>query len=164
MKNGSLAPDEGMIGVGLVVTNLVLHPDWVSFANVKVKEGFCLATNMWGIFDFPGAESALLSHGENEGAEKVIGIGAENTAGDDFAETTFANIDQPWRMGGFQYDIPQYWSVKKGTHAGEWHEFGTESQVFTFSPNGDMTVEKFGVSITRGTNGVYQTKKERNLL
>ena len=160
MNNGQSTPDNGMIGAGIVITNLVLYPDWVSFENVRLKEGDCTATNMWGLFDFPGAETVFPPHGEDAGAGKVIEVGVRNDAGNDFAAATFLNIDQPWRAGGFQYDIPQYWSVKSGTHTNEWHWFGSESQVFTFDSNGDMTVEKFGVSMTRGTNGIYRITKE----
>lgn len=65
-------------------------------------------------------------------------------------------MDPPWRSGSFQYDIPQYWrTVITG-----WRQFGTECQIFTFSPTGDLTVEKFGVAATRGTNGVSRITKE----
>ena len=154
------APQDGEIGVGLAITNIVLLPDWVSFANVDIREGFCLATNMWGIFNFPNAQSKLYSHGAGEGAGEIMAVSGANEIGNDFAAISFKSIRQPWRRGGFQYDIPLYWRARGDSGASLWRLFDMESQVFTFEANGEMTVEKFGGAVTRGTNGVSRIRKE----
>ena len=89
-----------------------------------------------------------------------MSVGEGNSVGDDFAAIAFEEIVQPWRSGGFQYDIPLYWCAKDASREDEWNWFGTESQVFTFGTNGDLTVEKFGGAVTRGTNGISRIRKE----
>ena len=152
-------PEEGEIGVGLVITNIVLMPDWVSFGNVDIKEGVCLATNMWGVFDFEGAAAVLPPHGVDAGAERIMEVESGNAVGDDFAGLSSFSVEQPWREGGFCYYIPLHWRVRNGQFPDLWYKLGTSVQTFTFAANGDLMVSKLGGSATRGTNGVFRITK-----
>ncbi len=147
-------PEEGEIGVGLIITNITLLPDWVSFGNVEIKEGVCLATNMWGVFDFEGAAAVLPPHGSDAGAERIMSVGFGNIVGDDAAALAFTIVERPWKSGGFRYDIPLYWRAQGSEDSDSWNSFGTTAQSFTLTANGDLTVSKLGGSATRGTNGV----------
>jgi hypothetical protein len=65
----------------------------------------------------------------------------------------------PGYGGGYTWIIPGQWKV--GTN-GTTNNFSTNaswSQTVTLATNGngDMTVTKFGWSVTRGTNGAYIT-------
>ena len=146
-------PIPGDVAVGLH-TELRLMPDYVSFMHLFLQEGECPASNIWGFF-VPYA-SGLLPHDANAGAWSEVGMSiSDNYAGGDFAAANFGGMPVTWTAGGFEYNITNYWYVKEnGNIIGSLHPFIVESQVYTFSPNGDLSVEKYKYTATRGTNDI----------
>ena len=60
-----------------------------------------------------------------------------------------------WISGGFQYNIPNYWYIKDANgDPGEMHLFKYEPQIIRFYANGDLSREKYGCIVTRGTNDI----------
>ena len=147
------SPVPGEIAVGLR-TSLRLLPDYVSFMHLYLQEGECEASGIWGFFE-PYANS-LLPHDANAGAWNEVGVSSiDNAAGDDFAGTSFGTIPIALAAGGFEYAITNYWYVKNGAAViGTPQPFLIEHQVFSLTSGGDLSVEKYRCTATRGTNGV----------
>ena len=147
------SPVPGEIAVGLR-TSLRLLPDYVSFMHLYLQEGECEASGVWGFFE-PYANS-LLPHDANAGAWNEIGVSSiDNAAGDDFAGASFGTIPIALAAGGFEYAITNYWYVKNGAAViGTPQPFVIEHQIFSLTPGGDFSVEKYRCTATRGTNGV----------
>jgi len=147
------SPVPGEIAVGLC-TSLQLMPDYVSFMHLYLQEGECEASGVWGFFE-PYANS-LLPHDANAGAWNEIGVSSiDNAAGDDFAGASFGTIPIALAAGGFEYAITNYWYVKNGAAVrGTPQPFVIEHQIFSLTPGGDFSVEKYRCTATRGTNGV----------
>ena len=151
--NTGTMPSHGEVAAGMVTT-LRLLPLSVSFRNLYLKEGECSATNVWGIFTpFAGI---IPPHDSNAGAWDEMEVGAYNNyAGRDTALLHFGNIDVMWISGGFQYNIPNYWYIKDANgDPGEMHLFKYEPQIIRFYANGDLSIEKYGCIVTRGTNDI----------
>lgn len=147
------SPVPGEIAVGLR-TSLQLLPDYVSFMHLYLQEGECEASGVWGFFE-PYANS-LLPHDANAGAWNEVGVSSiDNAAGGDFAGTSFGTIPIDLAAGGFEYAITNYWYVKNGAvMIGAPQPFLIEHQVFSLTSGGDLSVEKYRCTATRGTNGV----------
>ena len=98
----------------------------------------------------------FLPHDANAGAWNEIGVSSiDNAAGDDFAGASFGTIPIALAAGGFEYAITNYWYVKNGAAViGTPQPFVIEHQIFSLTPGGDFSVEKYRCTATRGTNGV----------
>ncbi|MBR2940876.1 MAG: hypothetical protein IKC14_06160 [Kiritimatiellae bacterium] len=150
MRTGT-APFLGDVAVGIKIENRLM-PDYVSFSHLFFMEGECDATDRWGLFADP--QNTLLPHDSIGGAWGEVSVGIVNDLPKDYATARF-NAVLPIEMdGGFQYNITNYWYVKNSGVTGEIHPFGVEAQKYTLYANGDLSVEKFGWTATRGTNNV----------
>ena len=149
-RAGSL-PSPNDLSVGMVV-DLRLMPDYVSFENVFLQEGFCMPTNVTGFFAPYVGE--LKPHDVGAGAWREVEVGEENYAGEDFASTVISITNPEWAKGGFEYQIPVKWYVKQGAIPAVTNDFSFSPEVFALSPNGDFSVNKFGCTAVRSTNGV----------
>jgi len=150
----------GQVGAGIITTPY-FTPTNVSFARLYGLEVGLNATNVNGYYT--NFSTNQLAHGNN-GANQWFSIMPDNswfhTNGQyswDYAwDGGYAN---PGYGGGYTWIIPGQWKV--GTN-GTTNNFSTNaswSQTVTLATNGngDMTVTKFGWSVTRGTNGAYIT-------
>ncbi len=146
------------VGAGMVLT-VYFGPTNVSFGRLYGLEVGEDATNVWGYYTNSTAED--LSHSEN-GADEPIPLMSDNSwyhadnqeSWDNAWEGGYAN---PGYGGGYVWRIPGQWTVGD---AGQINNFPTNAwwfQSITLSANGDLTVAKFGWSVTRGTNGLYTT-------
>jgi len=150
--------DIGIVGAGMFLT-VYFGPTNVSFGRVYGLEVGEDATNVWGYYTNFTADD--LSHSEN-GADDPIPIMPNNSWYHAPGEYSWdcasdGGYDNPGYGGGYTWRIPGQWTVGD---AGEINNFPTNawwSQTFTLSANGDLTVAKFGWSVTRGTNGLYKT-------
>ena len=121
------------------------------------------ASSISGYYTNTNFTPAFLSH-TNYGADPEIPIMANNAwqyifgdPDDSWDHAAWYETNNPGVDGSFTWVIPQQW--KAGTN-GVTNTIGTNTlwnQTFTLAPNGDMTVSKFGWTITRGTNGQYHT-------
>ena len=150
MHTGS-APSPGDVAVGMTIESRLM-PDYVSFSNLFFMEGECDATDRWGLFADP--QNTLLPHDSARGAWGEVPVGSENDLQQDCATAKFNAVLPITMDGGFQYNITNYWYVKNSGAAGALHPFGVESQKYTLSASGDLSVEKYGWIATRGTNDI----------
>ena len=130
--------------------DLKLMPDYVSFENVYLQEGYCEATNIDGFF----LQTTILPHGTDAGAWREVKVEEGNYAGDDFASASFSSRPEIPAQGGYEYQIPLRWYVKSGGVPVAYNPMGNVPEVFMLSPNGDFSVSKFGRTVVCGTNGV----------
>lgn len=75
------------------------------------------------------------------------GIGFGDQAG--LISTPPVLLLPPWSAGSFIWDIPVKWKIGGGPT----NSMNGWSQIFSIDANGTVAVEKFGKSVTRGTNG-----------
>ena len=64
----------------------------------------------------------------------------------------------PWSTGSFSWEIPTVWRAVGETKT---NSFVIFTQTFSIDASGSVTIEKFGATINRGTNGVYDIKKTK---
>ena len=154
LRTGSI-PKHGDVAVGMAV-ELRLMPDYVSFKNVFLQEGECEATNIDGFF--VPYSAALESHGETQGALTEVGVSdLQNYAGNDLSAADFGAIPVQLDNGSFMYNITNYWYVKKSGDVFVRKNFlSIESQKFSLTVNGDLSVQKYGCIVQRGTNNIVK--------
>ena len=146
-----VVPSIGDVAVGMTIQNRLM-PDYVSFSHLFFMEGECDATDRWGLFADP--QNTLMPHDSIAGAWKEAPVGSANNLPQDYAMAQFDAVLPIAMDGGFQYNITNYWYVMNSNVAGVRHPFGIESQKFTLFSNGDLSVEKYGWTATRGTNNI----------
>jgi hypothetical protein len=80
-------------------------------------------------------------------------IRPDNLIGFDRASsgTTIVNY-KPWAAGSFTWPIPLVWQI--GNNAPT-NFLQRTDQTFSIDANGNVTVQKYGRTVTRGTNNVY---------
>ena len=116
-----------------------------------MKQGAAEASGLWGYFaSHPGVVN---SHNASNGAGRTVSIASGNYGGIDHVGYAVDSLAGPLTAGGWQWEIPVYWSVPGHPAT---NLFMTSVQTFALAPNGDFTVGKFGYSATRGTNDVQQ--------
>ena len=143
-------PHVGEVGAGERIA-LKVEPEYVSFRDIKIMEGYSDVYAKTGYFENYNAPN--LVHDATAGAFAERLIGSENDVGFDCAGFTFTENDlpPPWSNGGFEFRIPLYWWVDGTTQT---NLLATHTQRFTLFPNGDSETSKFGWTVHRGTNGV----------
>ena len=143
-------PHVGEVGAGERIA-LKVEPEYVSFRDIKIMEGYSDVYAKTGYFENYNAPN--LVHDATAGAFAERLIGSENNVGFDCAGFTFTENDlpPPWSNGGFEFRIPLYWWVDGTTQT---NLLATHTQRFTLFPNGDSETSKFGWTVHRGTNGV----------
>ena len=141
-------PQSGDLWVAMSV-DLKLMPDYVSFENVYLQEGYCEATDIHGFF----LQTTILPHGTGAGAWREVDVGEDNFAGNDFASAVFSSHPGATTQGGYEYQIPVRWYVKSGSMPVAYNPMGNVPMVFTLSQNGDFSVSKFGCIAVRDITG-----------
>ena len=146
-------PGYGEVAAGMIV-DLQLLPDYVSFKNVFLQEGTCEATNIDGFF--VQYADALLPHGVTEGALTEVKVSdLRNYAGQDFAAVNFGQIPIQLESGSFQYNITNYWYVKSSENLLiRKNILSIEAQRISLDTNSDLSIEKYGCNVQRGTNNI----------
>ena len=149
----------GEVAVGMV-THRQLMPDHVSFEHLYVEEGECPVSGVNGFFE-PMSQS-LPPHDASAGAWKTSEVGSGNFIDDDFAGIGFkAALGTSYSHGSFQYNVPNYWYVMKGSSIiGKKEPFGIKPGVFELYQNGDFTITRFDCAVLRGTNGVARVTRK----
>jgi hypothetical protein len=147
----------GTMGVGMFIT-VTVTPTNVSFYRVRMMEVGRNATNVTGYFT--NAATPAWNHDTAHGADVWFQLGNDNTwphseSGGltyyDHAATW--GYPAPWTAGAFGFHVPAKWQVGSGGPTNDLAASWVQS--FTLQANGTTTVTKFGLSATRGTNGVY---------
>jgi len=83
-----------------------------------------------------------------------VGTGQDNYGGTDSAY--FRGAAKPWSAGGLTWPIPNWWRIGAGQGpGGPTNNWIRTDQSFSIDANGTMTVQKYGHTVTRGTNNVY---------
>lgn len=139
---------------GAGITNIIwMGPTNVSFNRVWFEEVGEVATNATGYFANTNTWPAdRLDHGQH-GANNWFQLQAGNIFGD------IANsgiCDPPWTNGNFTWPIPVAWQVGSASSSMTNYMAGW-NQNFTIDASGTVTVQKFGISVTRTTNSVITT-------
>jgi len=161
---GLLASNTAIAGYGAnvaaagMVNRLWLTPPTVSFYRVQTYEvpatsnlvvtGYFANTN---IFPVPPGPPM---HTKAAGAGTWVGTGQDNYGGTDSAY--FRGAAKPWSAGGLTWPIPNWWRIGAGQGpGGPTNNWIRTDQSFSIDANGTMTVQKYGHTVTRGTNNVY---------
>ena len=134
-------------------TGIKLLPGHVSFSKLTVKELYAPATCVQGLFT-NSIFNGYLDHTGNAGAEEDTEVGEENEVGegDNVVLALDNSILPSLEYGSFQLDIPIVWYLKNTQIT---NQITTVTMHNVVMPNTDVTVSKYGISETRGTNGVY---------
>lgn len=134
-----------------------LEPMYVSFANIRIYEGTCLASNRTGCFaDQAMFPEALLAHDVPAGASgdpsveyaTIRDVGNLTQDGDKVGFLLYATNNLS--PGSFQLNIPLRWYVRNG-HATNALPVNVQT-TWSFS-DGTMRVNKNGVTWERRVNG-----------
>jgi hypothetical protein len=147
---------QGHSGAGMYIRVYVAPTD-VSFYRLQGIEVGENATNITGYYtnymSLPDYSSNLSHIGQ--GANNPFQINPDNSwqhdANYDWDHCEWGNYDPPpaWSAGGFTWNIPGAWSIGGSI----WHtNMSSWSQVFTLQSDGTMKIQKFGFTVTRGTN------------
>lgn len=91
-----------------------------------------------------------LNHDAEQGGGIRYSVNPDNKIMTDCAYLNLMN-DANWYAGGFQWNIEAFWYVDGGLST---NQLNWSSQVFNLDANGNMSVSKFGWTVTRGTNNV----------
>jgi hypothetical protein len=143
-----------LAGSGMV-NAISLLPTTVSFYRVQIME-VPATTNLNITGYFATTTNALPIHNTMAGAGKWVGVGVNNVIGTDTAASgTRVVSQQPWSAGSFTWPVPVVWRIGTGQGpGGPTNNLQRTDQTFTIAPNGDVSVQKYGHSATRGTNNV----------
>ncbi len=139
-------------GNGLAVAGMhlrpVIGPTNVSFYNVQCWEVGQDATQVWGFFT--NFNAATISH-INHGAGEWFGLNYDNSWKEPWDNAESGSYSS-WYAGGYTWIIPGLWKVGTGPA----NDLATPwTQSFSLDNSGVMTVNKFGHSVSRTTQGVY---------
>ncbi|MFM9948412.1 MAG: DUF4157 domain-containing protein [Saprospiraceae bacterium] len=149
-KDNDIAIPPGIQGAGMIL-NFNFHPQTVSFGNTKFKEVSHPATNVSGYYlpyinvgkTIPGT----LFH--NTG-DQFNDISQDNKIDGGLRdEAAQQGYPAPWKLGGFDWSIPNRFKLK--TEAGDGKEFPNNSmQTFVMSDaTGKTTITKGGEKVER---------------
>jgi hypothetical protein len=146
---------QGHSGAGMQLA-VYLGPTNVSFYRVQcmeVGQDASSVTNYYVSYMNSPAWPDNLSH-RTHGADVWILVGCDNSwQGGDTA--AWGDDPSPWYPGGgFTWVIPGKWTIP-GTSTT--NDITLSDQTFSLSADGTMTVQKFGHTVTRKTNGQYIT-------
>ncbi len=161
---GLLASNTAIAGYGVnvagagMVNQLWLTPQTVSFYRVQTYEvpatsnlvvtGYFANTN---IFPVPPGPPM---HTKAAGAGTWVGTRQNNYGGTDSAY--FRGAAPPWSVGVLTWPIPNWWRIGTGQGPGGPTNYWLRTdQTFSLDANGTLTVQKYGHTVTRGTNNVY---------
>lgn len=130
--------------------DVVIGPTNVSFYRIQIFEVGAEATSVIDYF----TNHWPIPHDTAAGANHWQPVGFDNRIGNNFDNCSYfgvANLPAPWVPGGgFTWPIQAKWRIEGGqTNSLNWSD-----QVFSLDPNGTMTIQKFGNTVTRGTNNV----------
>jgi len=140
-------------GASMAVT-MSLLPTHVSFANVQLSEVSNNAVNISNYFAntniFTTNPAYFLRH-------QTAGFWIEDSLDNSYGDAVGippTNLPSPWSSGSFQYVIPIQWKVGDN---GATNNLMTNTATFSIDGNGTVTVERWGHSVTRTTNGDITT-------
>lgn len=136
-------PEIGKVGVGLY-TNVRLLPDYVSFTNVWIREGYSPALGREGYF----THILVSPHNDANGAGVALQITSENGFIDRAGHSNNSVTITP-APGSFRFEIPMSWSVDNVSYA----QFCVNVQAYESFASGALRVSKFGCSCQRELDG-----------
>ena len=148
----------GQSGAGMHLA-VYLAPTNVSFYRVQCME---VGQDASGVKDYytnymnsPNWPTNL-SH-KTYGADKPIPVGYDNSWGGGWDNAGWGYDPSPWSPGGaFTWVIPGKWCIPGAPTT---NDITFSDQTFSLTADGTMTVQKFGHTVTRKTNGQYTTVK-----
>ena len=141
----------GTFGAGLFTENRLL-PDYVSFTNVCVREGYSPAIDATGYF----THINIGPHDSTAGAGVGLSIEHENGFVDRAGHKNDAISISP-TDGSYRYEIPMSWSAAGAPFV----QFATNVQSYSIVAEGVLRVSKFGRSVERRmSDGVYLNSSE----
>ena len=143
---------EGDIGAVFHV-DMSLKPSHVSFAALGVMELYAAATDIQGFFT-NAVFNGHLDHDTDAGAFRPLSVNADNTVGTgDNIFFALNNAFLPYlRYGTFKLEIPVVWYVRNESVTNRLVVLEARNTVYA---NADVTVSKYSISVTRGTNDVF---------
>jgi len=147
---------EGDIG-SVFHVNMSLKPSYVSFDALGVMELYATATDVQGFFT-NAVFNGHLDHDADAGAFRHISVNENNTVGTgDNVLFTLNSAFLPYlRHGTFKLEIPVVWYVEDESSTNRLAVFEARN---TVHDNADVTVSKYAISVTRGTNNLYTTSR-----
>ena len=136
-------PDIGKVGVGLY-TNVRLLPDYVSFTNVWIREGYSPALGREGYF----THIPVSPHNDANGAGAALQIKTENGFMDRAGHSNNSVTITP-APGAYRFEIPMSWSADNISYA----QFCVNVQAYESFASGALRISKFGCSCQRELDG-----------
>jgi hypothetical protein len=155
--------DEGESGAGMYC-RVYLGPTNVSFYRVQLMEVATNAASITGYY--ADSRNALNPPADLKDFQANVWfqINADNSwqhngedDGTDYDRAYWADDNPPYDAGGrLNWNYTARWKIGTGPTN---NLPGTWSQQVTLDWDGTITVQKFGHTVTRGTNGVYTVRK-----
>jgi len=143
---------EGDIG-SVFHVNMSLKPSYVSFGALGIMELYAAATDVQGFFT-NAVFNGHIDHNTNAGAFRDISVNDDNSVGT--GDNVFFALDNAFlpylQYGTFKLEIPVVWYVRNDSVTNSLAVFEARNTVYH---NADVTVSKYSISVTRGTNDVY---------
>ena len=121
---------------------VLISPTIVSFYRVQIYEVGENASEKTGYFLTNGAISHI-----NHGANHWTQLSESNWFWD---SCSLEDLPQPWSSGSFKWNIPVWWKID----GGQTNEMPGWNQLFWLDSSGTITIEKFGLTVSRTTNNI----------
>ena len=144
----------GTAGVDYI-NNVWVSPTSVSFYRVCTYEVGEIATNASGYFANTNIwPASALDHGQH-GANHWSSLAWNN----EFQDHTSCEVcPPPWSSGNYTWPIPVVWQVGLTVMASNCPIGWNQDQAFSIDANGTVSINKFGIGMTRTTNNVITTQ------
>jgi hypothetical protein len=140
---------QGACAAGMQLFPIVMAPTNVAFYRVECIEVGMPATAISGYYTNHPPPSHV-----GHGADIWFGLDQQNRWPANWDVVRGGDLGQPWASGSFTWDIPSMWRVVGSTVS---NSLAGWNQVYTLQPDGTLTIEKLGKSVTRTTNDVITT-------
>lgn len=141
------------------VMDVYLLPRYVSFSQIRIKEGFCESTNSTGSLSF-GAD---YPHNDRAGAGRIVKVQDTNQAGIDTVTVQDVHMTNGTWRGTNDWRIPVYWQPKTEAtnHWSRTTPFTHNTQAFRCDRNGKLSIQKMKCYGSRDLEGhtEYKTLK-----
>lgn len=140
---------------GMIISNLVVSPNFVRFNHIQILEGYCPASDLGGFCK----DIYLSGHGVREGAWRPMVVLKDNKI-DGYDVAGYNEL--PWDQkswGKFCYHIPCFWKGENDSND-DLVAWQTKDQKYYIFANGTFVVEKFGYHCERDVNGHAHINKE----
>lgn len=154
IERGKPYPIDPWLGA---IIDIHLEPTCVSFVPLTFLEGVSSATKRTGVFS--GSEVYIPYHsGFPESTNEASIMSGNEIAGGDLIGIAGFEVVEGFEAGGYEYQIPLYWSFADQGFPKNATRFGKAIQRYTLSSDCKLTVSKYRRAVSRRITPVSPTQ------